>query len=235
MLPDGERIVSYSLHPATVNGPAHARDGARRAASEYRDRGLVPTVVHVRTYRVEVVYAWAMAGVRRIGCCWWCVGSRGTMGRATVAAHWALRNDRALFADPLGKHSRRRAKKAALAARPSGPCVLVAVRRRVRETRTMARDEMVPRIAAELRAAHDAGVAEGKASEREGCAEICEALWRGDRQAIDRRVEEARAAGVAEAMRKCADELRTFLALGYMVPEDVAAFLQALPARWDAR
>jgi hypothetical protein len=40
---------------------------------------------------------------------------------------------RVIYTDPLGKHSRRRAKAAALAAKPAGPCVLVAIRRRVKE------------------------------------------------------------------------------------------------------
>lgn len=40
-------------------------------------------------------------------------------------------------------------------------------------------------------------------------------------------------AGVAEAMRKCASELRVFMAMEHVVPDDVAAFLQALPSRWE--
>jgi hypothetical protein len=40
---------------------------------------------------------------------------------------------RRLCTDPLGKRSRKRAKAAALAAKPAAACVMVAVRRRVRE------------------------------------------------------------------------------------------------------
>ena len=118
MLPGVEHIVSYSLHPATVNGPAHARDGAQRAASEYRERGLVSRVVHIRTYRVEVVYAWRQV----LG------GYYDRHGLIVFTTKGAR-----IFTDPLGKHSRRRAKAAAMAAKPVGPCVLVAVRRRVKE------------------------------------------------------------------------------------------------------
>lgn len=71
-------------------------------------------------------------------------------------------------------------------ARGIGPCDL---------NSAAARIHMVPRIAAELQAAHDAGV--------------------------------------AEAMRKCASELRVFMAMEHVVPDDVAAFLQALPSRWE--
>jgi len=121
-------VVSYSLHPATVNGPAHARDGARRAAHDYRERGLVPVVVHVRTCRVEVVYAWRAKWTSsdRDHGDWWSrwSGSDVWMSDTTF---------RVIYTDPLGKNSRKRAKKAALAAKPSGPCVLVAVRRRVKE------------------------------------------------------------------------------------------------------
>ena len=95
---------------------------SRKAALEYaagaRERGWVANVVRIRTYRVEVVYAW-----REVGLWWWADGSHVTRNR----------DERRIFADPIGKHSRRRAKKAALAAKPLGPCVLVAVRRRVQE------------------------------------------------------------------------------------------------------
>lgn len=118
-------IVSYSIHPATVNGPAHARDGAQRAARDYRERGLDPVVVHIRTYRVEVVYAWRHAlGFASIGTRWLSFDLQTWTG---MNAH------RAEFRDPLGKHSRKRAKAAAVAAKPCGPCVLVAIRRRVKE------------------------------------------------------------------------------------------------------
>lgn len=86
-------------------------------AKALRRAGWVPRITHIRTYRVEVVYAW-----REVGLWWWADRSHVTRNR----------DERRLFADPLGKHSRRRAKKAALAAKPSGPCVLVAVRRRVK-------------------------------------------------------------------------------------------------------
>lgn len=75
------------------------------------------TVVHVRTYRVEVVYAWRqiLGGY---------YDRHGLIVFTTKAAR--------IYIDPLGKHSRRRAKAAALAAKPAGPCVLVAIRRRVK-------------------------------------------------------------------------------------------------------
>ena len=78
------------------------------------------TVVRIRTYRVEVVYAWQSGGGLPH---WWYRGDED---------YWVAKEKRRIYTDPLGKHSRRRAKKAALAARPAGPCVLVAVRRRVR-------------------------------------------------------------------------------------------------------
>lgn len=97
------------------------RDGAYEAADDARLRGWTAKVVHIRTYRVEVVYAWRASKALNT---WWygpiwliCIGTR---------------SERRIFTDPLGKHSRRRAKAAALAAKPAGPCVLVAVRRRVK-------------------------------------------------------------------------------------------------------
>lgn len=110
--------VGYSLHPSTCNGPAHAREEALREAIDFRGRGLDPVIVHVRTYRVEVMYAWRqiLGGY---------YDRHGLIVFTTKAAR--------IYTDPLGKHSRRRAKAAALAAKPSGPCVLVAVRRRVKE------------------------------------------------------------------------------------------------------
>lgn len=84
------------------------------------------TVVHVRVHRVEVVYAWRMTP-SRTSSEWWSDGS------SCVPAGWNRYMYRRIFTDPLGKHSRRRAKAAALAAKPAGPCVLVAVRRRVKE------------------------------------------------------------------------------------------------------
>jgi len=87
-------------------------------AKALRRAGWVPRIVHVRTYRVEVVYAWRqiLGGY---------YDRHGLIVFTTKSAR--------IHTDPLGKHSRRRAKKAALAARPTGPCVLVAVRRRVKE------------------------------------------------------------------------------------------------------
>lgn len=83
-------------------------------------------LVHVRTYRVEVVYAWmhADSDVDDPETARWLAFDQQTWTR--------MKLHRAEFRDPLGKHSRKRAKKAALAAKPSGPCVLVAVRRRVK-------------------------------------------------------------------------------------------------------
>lgn len=102
---------------------------SRNAAWEYAvgasERGWVAKVVRVRTYRVEVVYAWRTGlGHYSSDGDWWSDVSR---------CGWVDKGFRTLYADPLGKHSRRRAKKVALAAKPSGPCVLVAVRRRVQE------------------------------------------------------------------------------------------------------
>lgn len=89
------------------------------ARDERAKRGIVgDRLVHVRTYRVEVVYAW-----RRI------LGGYYDRHGLIVFTTKAAR----IYTDPLGKHSRRRAKAAALAAKPAGPCVLVAIRRRVKE------------------------------------------------------------------------------------------------------
>lgn len=87
-----------------------------------RERKMVgDRLVRIRTYRVEVVYAWRSSlPLIRFG--WW--RSKNVL--------CTLKSDRAIHTDPLGKHSRRRAKAAAMAAKPAGPCVLVAIRRRVR-------------------------------------------------------------------------------------------------------
>lgn len=101
-------------------------ESATARAKALRRAGWVPRIVHIRTYRVEVVYAWRMTP-SRTSSEWWSDGS------SCVPAGWNRYMYRTLFTDPLGKHSRRRAKAAALAAKPTGPCVLAAIRRRVRE------------------------------------------------------------------------------------------------------
>lgn len=98
-----------------------SREQAMRRARSLRAAGWVPRVVHVRTYRVEVVYAWQSGGGLPH---WWYRGDED---------YWVTKAQRSIYADPLGKHSRKRAKDAALAAKPLGPCALVAIRRRVRE------------------------------------------------------------------------------------------------------
>lgn len=107
-------------------GDADPESGAREMALSLRGRGMRGVRI-VRIVRVEVVYAWRASDDHfdaNHGD-WWSEHSR----RGWVP-HKGYRE---LYADPLGKHSRKRAKKAALAAKPSGPCVLVAVRRRVQE------------------------------------------------------------------------------------------------------
>lgn len=106
-------VITYERHEAALT-----------RARVLRRAGWVPRVVHVRTYRVEVVYAWRYATVNApLGARWLSFDLQTWTG---------MKPHRAEFRDPIGKHSRRRAKRAALAAKPSGPCVLVAVRRRVR-------------------------------------------------------------------------------------------------------
>lgn len=93
------------------------------SANALHERKMVgDRLVRIRTYRVDVVYAWRAGRGRddAMDGAWW----SGMWRYATLT--------RTLYTDPLGKHSRRRAKAAALAAKPSGPCVLVAIRRRVR-------------------------------------------------------------------------------------------------------
>lgn len=104
-----------------------SRKQAMSRARSLRAAGWVPRIVHIRTYRFEVVYAWmhADSDVDDPDTARWLSFDNQTWTR--MKAH------RAEFRDPLGKHSRKRAKAAALAAMPAGPCVLVAIRRRVRE------------------------------------------------------------------------------------------------------
>lgn len=116
-----ERVWTFSGNDRAA---CLALSGARRRL------GLEARFVHVRTYRVEVVYAWrAWRGIANESKPKWWWGQRRNYSEG-----WTDDNaQRRIFTDPLGKHSRRRAKAAALAAKPSGSCVLVAVRRRVRE------------------------------------------------------------------------------------------------------
>lgn len=113
----GERVWTFfGDDRAACRSACLALAGARRRL------GLEARIVHVRTYRVEVVYAWRNSlPLIRFG--WW--RSKNVL--------CTLKSDRAIFADPLGKHSRKRARAAALAAKPAGPSVLVAIRRRVKE------------------------------------------------------------------------------------------------------
>lgn len=71
-------------------------------------------LVHVRTYRVEVVYAWRHANDsdERAPVLWW------GRGHSDGECWMGTKSRRTIFTDPLGKHSRRRAKAAALAVKP---------------------------------------------------------------------------------------------------------------------
>lgn len=98
----GSKSLSDAIEAAKAVEPVHTELDPEADMSEIR---------------VEVVYAWRqiLGGY---------YDRHGLIVFTTKAAR--------IYTDPLGKHSRRRAKAAALAAKPSGPCVLVAVRRRVR-------------------------------------------------------------------------------------------------------
>lgn len=102
--------------------PELSRKAAHMAAKDARARGWSTTITHVVTRKYEFVYAWK-TGSRERRYTWW-------KSRTDLCFR---KEKRAIYSDPLSKHSRKRAKAEAIKHKPSGPGVLVRIKRRVKD------------------------------------------------------------------------------------------------------